>query len=103
MVATRGEDSRRIGRGERARPGKYDKTGRRATSQDGCMTLATIDSVVEPAVELAHRWAQATTQSTTASESRRSEEHTSELQSRFDLVCRLLLEKKNTTQIKNAH
>src|SRR5438067_6394581 len=29
----------------------------------------------------------------------RSEEHTSELQSRFDLVCRLLLEKKN----KNNH
>src|SRR5207249_10167676 len=28
---------------------------------------------------------------------RRSEEHTSELQSRFDLVCRLLLEKKNNT------
>src|SRR5699024_12154179 len=27
----------------------------------------------------------------------RSEEHTSELQSRFDLVCRLLLEKKNMT------
>src|SRR5699024_11447868 len=27
----------------------------------------------------------------------RSEEHTSELQSRFELVCRLLLEKKNTT------
>src|SRR5699024_12638833 len=27
---------------------------------------------------------------------RRSEEHTSELQSRFDLVCRLLLEKKNS-------
>src|SRR5699024_12244806 len=26
----------------------------------------------------------------------RSEEHTSELQSRFDLVCRLLLEKKTT-------
>src|SRR5699024_10366801 len=26
----------------------------------------------------------------------RSEEHTSELQSRFDLVCRLLLEKKRT-------
>src|SRR5437868_10733208 len=29
----------------------------------------------------------------------RSEEHTSELQSRFDLVCRLLLEKKK----KNTH
>src|SRR5207249_10041719 len=29
-------------------------------------------------------------------EARRSEEHTSELQSRFDLVCRLLLEKNKT-------
>src|SRR5438067_7433419 len=32
----------------------------------------------------------------------RSEEHTSELQSRFDLVCRLLLEKKNINLIKYA-
>src|SRR5207249_11043229 len=31
----------------------------------------------------------------TPGSARRSEEHTSELQSRFDLVCRLLLEKKN--------
>src|SRR5207249_10183827 len=31
--------------------------------------------------------------------SRRSEEHTSELQSRFDLVCRLLLEKKKKKDI----
>src|SRR5699024_11362823 len=35
----------------------------------------------------------------------RSEEHTSELQSRFDIVCRLLLEKKNYianwTQLRN--
>src|SRR5699024_11318749 len=30
-----------------------------------------------------------------ATDANRSEEHTSELQSRFDLVCRLLLEKKN--------
>src|SRR5699024_11835049 len=30
----------------------------------------------------------------------RSEEHTSELQSRFDLVCRLLLEKKNIVSIR---
>src|SRR5699024_11218428 len=29
----------------------------------------------------------------------RSEEHTSELQSRFDLVCRLLLDKKNGPQV----
>src|SRR5699024_11303206 len=33
--------------------------------------------------------------SSPAGSSLRSEEHTSELQSRFDLVCRLLLEKKN--------
>src|SRR5204863_6216863 len=31
---------------------------------------------------------------------RRSEEHTSELQSRRDLVCRLLLEKKKTTNVR---
>src|SRR5699024_11485207 len=30
----------------------------------------------------------------------RSEEHTSELQSRFDLVCRLLLEKKKSTRAR---
>src|SRR6476620_12748221 len=33
---------------------------------------------------------------------RRSEEHTSELQSRQYLVCRLLLEKKNTTTYENS-
>src|SRR5204862_1803445 len=33
----------------------------------------------------------------------RSEEHTSELQSRRDLVCRLLLEKKKKTQKKDHH
>src|SRR5437868_11146542 len=32
----------------------------------------------------------------------RSEEHTSELQSRFDLVCRLLLEKKNMLSAADA-
>src|SRR5690349_24209738 len=31
----------------------------------------------------------------------RSEEHTSELQSRRDLVCRLLLEKKNNNRYQN--
>src|SRR5699024_11305041 len=30
----------------------------------------------------------------------RSEEHTSELQSRFDIVCRLLLEKKNKRRVR---
>src|SRR2546422_8398051 len=33
----------------------------------------------------------------------RSEEHTSELQSRLHLVCRLLLEKKKKTQEKRRH
>src|SRR5437868_12486505 len=33
---------------------------------------------------------------------RRSEEHTSELQSRFDLVCRLLLEKKKPQQLSSG-
>src|SRR5438094_7794636 len=32
----------------------------------------------------------------------RSEEHTSELQSPYDLVCRLLLEKKNTRNMQPA-
>src|SRR5207249_5674931 len=31
----------------------------------------------------------------------RSEEHTSELQSRFDLVCRLLLEKKKKKKVRS--
>src|SRR3712207_7939025 len=35
--------------------------------------------------------------------SRRSEEHTSELQSRQYLVCRLLLEKKNFTCVTISH
>src|SRR2546422_5956479 len=33
----------------------------------------------------------------------RSEEHTSELQSRLHLVCRLLLEKKKTKKVNNAY
>src|SRR5699024_11973072 len=33
----------------------------------------------------------------------RSEEHTSELQSRFDLVCRLLLEKKKNAEWKDNY
>src|SRR5207249_8153445 len=45
--------------------------------------------VAHPEVELA------VLRRAAATASSRSEEHTSELQSRFDLVCRLLLEKKN--------
>src|SRR5437773_5129032 len=47
------------------------------------------------------RWRLPTTASTPASSNcrSRSEEHTSELQSHHDLVCRLLLEKKKKTKI----
>src|SRR2546422_7749137 len=38
----------------------------------------------------------------TAGRRRRSEEHTSELQSRLHLVCRLLLEKKKSTKLSNV-
>src|SRR5258708_13290582 len=40
---------------------------------------------------------------TTQAGSRRSEEHTSELQSPDHLVCRLLLEKKNNTSHTSIH
>src|SRR5207247_3564134 len=39
---------------------------------------------------------------TSPSPTARSEEHTSELQSRVDIVCRLLLEKKKIRRIQNA-
>src|SRR3712207_7461837 len=48
------------------------------------------------AVELARRAA-------TAVDNARSEEHTSELQSRQYLVCRLLLEKKKTNKTSTEH
>src|SRR5437868_13539791 len=41
------------------------------------------------------RWRRVSGSSRYTAPAHRSEEHTSELQSRFDLVCRLLLEKKN--------
>src|SRR5207249_10309520 len=43
---------------------------------------------------VATRWSEPWTREGKIVLARRSEEHTSELQSRFDLVCRLLLEKK---------
>src|SRR3712207_7523398 len=44
-----------------------------------------------------NRWPEGASSTSTAVGDRRSEEHTSELQSRQYLVCRLLLEKKNST------
>src|SRR5438067_9093045 len=56
-----------------------------------------------PAGTVSRRWAQRSStwrRRNVSSKPRcvRSEEHTSELQSRFDLVCRLLLEKKKKTK-----
>src|SRR5437868_12013342 len=48
------------------------------------------------------RWARSRA-STPRPPSGRSEEHTSELQSRFDLVCRLLLEKKKKTDFSEDY
>src|SRR2546422_8493222 len=47
------------------------------------------------------RWSPASSISRTACTWTRSEEHTSELQSRLHLVCRLLLEKKKKKQQHN--
>src|SRR5699024_12846584 len=66
-------------------------------------TLSLLDALPISVAGLAHhQWRGARRQPppclplwpTPLSEGKRSEEHTSELQSRFDLVCRLLLEKK---------
>src|SRR5207302_9150668 len=54
-------------------------TGRPARRR--CLPLSAVHDLVHP-------------RSSTAESGRRSEEHTSELQSRENLVCRLLLEKK---------
>src|SRR3712207_7349202 len=54
--------------------------------------LARVHDVEEAVVDLPH-----------VVQERRSEEHTSELQSRQYLVCRLLLEKKKNNMIDSAH
>src|SRR5699024_11809688 len=50
----------------------------------------------QPSIRSAPAWNSSSVAAT------RSEEHTSELQSRFDLVCRLLLEKKKDTPERSA-
>src|SRR3712207_7810895 len=51
------------------------------------------ETISAPAVGIAH----------TVSNLKRSEEHTSELQSRQYLVCRLLLEKKNNKMVNSIY
>src|SRR5699024_11792509 len=57
-----------------------------------CYSIAIIDSDVIDDINIYEATKSAMRQAIHT----RSEEHTSELQSRFDLVCRLLLEKKKT-------
>src|SRR5699024_11956003 len=58
--------------------------------------LKRLDAVPLPATKRLRAEMDGLSARRTALQSERSEEHTSELQSRFDLVCRLLLEKKKT-------
>src|SRR5690606_41314007 len=84
LFRSRAHESRRrarrapgVSRSDARPPGSRGRAGRPfllAVQRDGAILARSADD----------RW-------------RRSEEHTSELQSRENLVCRLLLEKKNTT------
>src|SRR5438067_6047262 len=58
------------------------------------------EKIVE--LESEHPWLTAYKQDAYGGKSIRSEEHTSELQSRFDLVCRLLLEKKKSSNMSET-
>src|SRR5438067_9215843 len=51
-------------------------------------------AVPDSSMRRGRRWRSRCTRASPKSVNCRSEEHTSQLQSRFDLVCRLLLEKK---------
>src|SRR2546421_9029697 len=67
----------------------------RSTSGSGLASANTIGSGAIAAISAPVRMFDTDTPvNTSAPRSARSEEHTSELQSRSDLVCRLLLEKK---------
>src|SRR5690349_23008845 len=57
-------------------------------------TLFPYTTLFRSVVTVSSTWPEATVAPDPAEPSDRSEEHTSELQSRRDLVCRLLLEKK---------
>src|SRR5207249_7534609 len=73
------------------------KTGRALFYFDGedPRHAAHYSRIVDPAVREPHnRYTQSFSDDEVLDVWIRSEEHTSELQSRFDLVCRLLLEKK---------
>src|SRR5207249_6284406 len=85
-------DPRRPARPPAPRRGGARRASRRLPRFRALPGLAPGWPPARPARQVAR--GQARMQPAVARPSRRSEEHTSELQSRFDLVCRLLLEKK---------
>src|SRR5699024_12796294 len=64
-----------------------------ATSTDP-RSINLTDSLIKPSISFAAWALRLASVRTSLATTARSEEHTSELQSRFELVCRLLLEKK---------
>src|SRR2546421_1644587 len=77
--------------------GEVDRLGRRAADPE---RLDALDCDVRAAVRR-HRGALEQRHGAVRDGGQRSEEHTSELQSRSDIVCRLLLEKKNANSGKS--
>src|SRR5437867_1494047 len=92
------DDGRALPRGSKARIRQHGLATRHAADLLGCCRAALRPATVATAITAAA----VTTivppgaiSPCTRAITRRSEEHTSELQSPYDLVCRLLLEKKN--------
>src|SRR2546422_705601 len=89
-------------RGQRSQPGLVDVL-RTEISEHGVRNMA-LQELRGPALEVMQeplQGIQALRRVVTSQQLGRSEEHTSELQSRLHLVCRLLLEKKKTTLQKS--
>src|SRR5207302_5817989 len=85
----RSSDLRRVSRRHPGRPGGQGRRGERACDAAGRRAGTTLAHF-----RRSSRWPASALRG-------RSEEHTSELQSRENLVCRLLLEKKKKTKTHN--
>src|SRR5437773_6823789 len=83
----------RSGRGGRRAEGFGDNLNRPFTGLE----------IVEPDLAELHELLHEIVRSSDENRVRRSEEHTSELQSHHDLVCRLLLEKKNRSERQDGN
>src|SRR2546422_7147700 len=75
--------------------------GRMPRSRNGSTPGAAREAVSAPAAGLSNPVAITVTRISPCMAGSRSEEHTSELQSRLHLVCRLLLEKKNILALRD--